>query len=104
MKKIIDGKIYNTETATLLYTDDNGLGRGDFNFEDETLYKTPRGRYFVFGEGGAMTQYGRPVDGNARTAGRNIIPLSTQEAIKLLEKYNAHEVLISEFSEHLEEA
>lgn len=104
MKKIIDGKIYNTETADLLYSDDNGLGHSDFNFVDETLYKTKKGKYFVHGEGGAMTDYGKNTWGNARCAGEDILPLSTQEAIALLEKYNAHEVLLSEFSDYIEEA
>ena len=49
MKKIIDGKIYNTETAEKIGFYCNGeSGFGRFH---ETLYKTQKGRYFTHGEG-----------------------------------------------------
>ena len=43
MKKIIDGKTYNTETAEEIGSYDNGLGARDFRHCKESLYKTKRG-------------------------------------------------------------
>lgn len=39
MKKIIDGKMYNTETATEIHHFNNGLPYSDFNYLEESLYK-----------------------------------------------------------------
>lgn len=56
MKRIINGKIYNTETAERIgsYSRSNP---SDFSYIDESLYRTKKGRFFIAGEGGAMTRY-----------------------------------------------
>lgn len=54
MKKIVNGKTYNTETAELIgeyWT--RGIKRGDFDYYEETLYKTKEGQYFLHVFGGA---------------------------------------------------
>ena len=38
-KKIINGKMYNTDTTQVIGTWDNGYTRGDFYFEEQTLHK-----------------------------------------------------------------
>ncbi len=44
MKRIIDGKRYNTETATCVCDcSPSGFYHGDFRWEDTQLYRTPRG-------------------------------------------------------------
>ena len=53
MKKVINGKIYNTETATLIHQWDNGR-RGDFSSCEEDLYRTKKGAFFIHGEGGNL--------------------------------------------------
>lgn len=43
MKKIINGKMYNTETATKLGDFWNGLSKSDFRQLSETLYRKKNG-------------------------------------------------------------
>ena len=56
MKKIICKVEYNTETAELVkkYTFGNW---GDANGYEEILFSTPKGNYFVYGNGGAESKY-----------------------------------------------
>ena len=56
MKKQICGKIYDTETATLIARRSFGSFGEEDGFE-EILYKTPEGSYFLFGKGGKNSPY-----------------------------------------------
>lgn len=79
MRKIIDKKVYNTETAELLGEWDNGLYGNDFRAVQEKLYITKKGQYFIHAWGGAMSKYGRPC-GNGMTDDEDIILLSKEKA------------------------
>jgi hypothetical protein len=79
MKRIIDGKLYNTETATLICDTSNGLPRSDFQAEDSALYVTKKEAYFVAGSGGPSTRFARKIR-NGRSDGSGIIPLTRAEA------------------------
>ena len=57
MKTVIDKKIYNTETATLIAEWDNGMCGSDARACEEALYRTEKGQYFICGSGGALTDY-----------------------------------------------
>ena len=85
MRQIIDGKVYDEATATRIGGADN-IGTGvaswsDFGAWSAVLYRTPKGRYFLAGEGGAMTMFSRP-SGDGKTGGSGIIPLSKGEALE----------------------
>ena len=80
MKKIINGKLYDTETAKQLGTWSNGGGWRDFNHCEETLYRKRTGEFFLFGEGGANSKYSRRVEQNTWSGGSEIIPLSAAKA------------------------
>lgn len=54
-KKIINGRMYNTDTTEVLGSWDNGYPRGDFSFEEQTLHKKKTGEYFVYASGGAQS-------------------------------------------------
>lgn len=103
MKAIIDGKRYDTETATEVASYDNGLGYSDFRQLSETLYRTKNGRWFTSGEGGPMTSYARPA-GDMRTGGRAIRPLSDEEARSWLESNRESEALEQYFADQIEDA
>ena len=79
MEKIINGKFYSTETAKAMGSYDNGLGIRDFNALEETLYRKKTGEFFLYGKGGANTQYAESM-GNGRTSGEDIIPLTEEGA------------------------
>jgi hypothetical protein len=56
MKKIIQGRKYDTETATLLGFDAGGDG---FRHWREELFRKRNGEFFLHGEGGPMTRYAK---------------------------------------------
>jgi hypothetical protein len=84
MKRIIDGKRYDTEKAEEIAWNGSTEGRSDFRYFSEYLYRTARGRWFLAGSGGPMTKYAETI-GNGRTGGDGIIPLSEDEAREWLE-------------------
>lgn len=79
MKKIINGKLYNTETAKEMAHFDNGLGGGDFGHYYEDLYLKKTGEWFLYGSGGPMSIYGEPYS-NGWVGGSEIIPYTEEEA------------------------
>lgn len=95
MKKIIDGKRYDTEKATLVAEWDNGLGYSDFGWCETSLYCTQNGSWFLAGEGGALSEWSEPCGNNGRGGGSGIKPLSELEAREWLEWH--------EFTDELEE-
>ena len=103
MKKVINGKTYNTETATEIENYGNGLGRNDFRNIDESLYVTKKGNFFLAGEGGAMTKYSEPC-GNMTGGGEGIEPLSKTEALAWLERHGTAEQVEEYFGDMIEEA
>ena len=105
MKKIINGKIYNTETATKLF--ENGTGN-TANFTDwyEEFYVTKKGAFFMKFWGGAMTRYSESFNnGRSRSEGRGIKVLTKEEVTKNLsnDSYNLDEIVINNYLE-IEEA
>ena len=85
MKKIINGKKYDTNTAKIL----GGAGYshpGDFSFWTERLYQKKTGEFFLHGIGGAMSKYARSTGLNEWTGGEEIRPLSREEAREWAEK------------------
>lgn len=79
MKKYIDNKLYNTETAQEIGEWDNG-GFGTFNYVSETLYLKRSGEYFLYGEGGANSRYSRLCGANSWCGDEQIIPMTLEEA------------------------
>lgn len=104
MKKVIDGKLYNTETADLIHEWDNGRFTSDFGYCEEALYKTKKGAYFIAGEGGAMTGYARPCGTNSTCGGSDIRVLSEAEAMAWLEEHDGTEASEGYFGDKIEEA
>ena len=86
MKKIINGKMYDTETAKEIGCYNNGLGVGDFRHLSETLYCKKTGEFFLYGTGGAMTRYAKEVS-DGITGGEEIIPFSEREAKEWCEQH-----------------
>lgn len=79
MKKIINGKQYDTSTAKKLGMKWRNEGN-NLDYVCETLYQKKSGEYFLHGLGGARTCYAKRLwDGYG--AGEEIVPL-TMEAAK----------------------
>ena len=103
MKQIIDGKIYNTETAKELFTAKNGYA-GDHGCWEETLYRTQKGAYFIAGEGGPRSRYAVTVSQNCWSGGSGMRTLSRQEAFEWAEAHATTEFSEHEFADLLIEA
>ena len=80
MKKVIDGKLYDTKTAEFIATNDSNFSRGDFEYEDTDLYKTKKGNFFLSGEGGARSRWSTPVGNNGSQGGSGIEALTMEDA------------------------
>ena len=99
MVKIIDGKVYSTISATWLGHSESDCGRGDFNYYTEDFYRTPRGRYFLHGEGGPLSGYSVSCGDNSWSGGEKIIPLSEEEARDWAERNMSAQKYIEIFGE-----
>lgn len=88
MKQVINGKVYNTETAIRLFEVSNCFSCSDFRHFDFHVYQTKKGAFFLAGSGGPMTMFGRPC-GNMTSGGSKIIPLTENEALEWAESQHA---------------
>jgi hypothetical protein len=79
MRKVINGRTYNTETSKRIGAWDNGHYTNDFEYCSEDLYRNTKGAYFLHGEGGALSKYATR-SGNGSGWGEEIIPMTAQEA------------------------
>jgi hypothetical protein len=103
MKSIINGTRYNTANATKICAAWYGYA-SDFSHWEATLYRTPKsGRYFLAGSGGALSRFARSLDGNTRTGGEGIIPLSQEDAFQFAQQYATQNEVESHFSYLLED-
>jgi hypothetical protein len=103
MKKIIDGKRYDTETAEEVASWSYG-NHGDFNRAEETLYRTKHGRWFLHGEGGPRSRFARTVRQNEWSGGSTIEALTEAEAKAWLERNSANDALETYFGDQIEDA
>ena len=86
MKKIINGRLYDTSTATLIGSV-NYSYPGDFEYWEENLYRKKTGEFFLYGEGGPMSQYAHRTGQNQWAGGEGIRPLTLTEAREWAERY-----------------
>lgn len=104
MRQIFDGKVYDTKKAEKIATWDNGLLPSDFRSCEETCYKTTNGRWFLYGEGGPMTEYREECGNRSWSAGNKLVPLSNDEAFEWLSAHASVDVVRQHFPEKLTEA
>lgn len=99
MRKIIENKVYSTETAKFIAEYWNGLSKSDFNYLCEGLYRSHKGQWFIAGKGGANSNYAESF-GNSRSEGSNIRLLTRTEALSWIVYHQKH---ISDSDEIVEE-
>jgi hypothetical protein len=84
MKKVINGKMYDTETARKLAA--NSFGNcNDFNHWKERLYLKKTGEYFLYCHGGPLSKHATNT-GDGMGWGEEIKPLSIEAAKAWAEK------------------
>ena len=85
MKRIINGKRYDTDTAEFIKTYRSDLSINDFRYYDETLYLKKTGEFFLYATGNGASRYAGQY-GDLRGPGEKIIPLTLDEAKAWVEK------------------
>jgi hypothetical protein len=103
MRKIIDGKRYDTETATHVANFWNGYPKNDFKFEDSDLYVTRSGNWFLAGRGGPMSRWSA-ISGNMSTYGCGIAPMTREQAREMLEQEGMTSAIEKHFSTEIQDA
>ena len=99
MQKIINGKRYNTATATRVCDVSEGnYTRSNFRWNDTQLYLTPRGNWFLAGE------RWRRSCGDLWRYGSGIIAIDEHEARALLEVHGSSDLLEAYFGDQLQDA
>jgi hypothetical protein len=101
MKKIIEGRKYDTETARQVAEWSN-RDYGNFGYTAETLYLKRTGEFFLHGEGGARSKYRECEGVNLFGSGEKIVPLSEQEARAWCEEHcdgDTYEEIFGEVAE-----
>lgn len=103
MKKIINGKVYDTETAELIGEWSNGYYTNDFSCCSEDLYRKRTGEFFLHGCGGSMSKYAVSNGNNSWGGGEKIIPLTYEAAQKWAEEHLSGEKYEAIFGEVVED-
>lgn len=86
MKKIIAGRLYDTETATKIADYHSSYPYNDFGYYEESLYRKKTGEFFLYGEGGPASKYAKSVGQNEWRGSEKIIPISYENAQKWAER------------------
>lgn len=104
MKKVVDGKVYNTETAELVHGWSNGRYGNDFRYRSKDLYRTKKGNWFLCHVGGAMTDMAQSCGSNSTCGSSDIEPVSPEDALRFLESHGGAEAVLKHFANQVEEA
>ncbi len=99
MKKVIDGKMYNTETAEEIGYESYSYPN-DFNYYEDTLYRKKTGEFFLVGSGGPLSKYRVQTAQNSWSGSKEVFtPLSEEEARGWVERNCSAEEYIELFGE-----
>ncbi|HMM87058.1 hypothetical protein [Azohydromonas sp.] len=86
MKKIVNGKSYDTESAAEVCDLPCTAARSDFEWHDTTLYVSPRGQFFVAGMGGPASMWRTPAYGGGWNSGDGLRLVDADEARSIMER------------------
>lgn len=104
MKRIIKGKVYDTETAKKVASWYSSYARNDFHYYEEELYQKKTGEFFLYGDGNAASPYSKSCGQNEWCGSEKIVPLTFAEAQEWAEKHLDGEDYCEIFGEPDEEA
>ena len=85
MKTVIEGKVYNTETADFIDSYENTRNYGDYSYYKECLYLTKKGQYFLSRYSRLASPYAKNHQ-NSATGGGKIQLLDEQQALTWAEE------------------
>lgn len=104
MKRVINRRVYDTETAEQIARYAKNVDTNDFNYFIETLYKTDDARYFLHGRGGSNTKYAVRRNGE-HSGSKEIKVFDEEDAIEWCEEQSIDgDIIIEEFGHLIENA
>ena len=103
MKKIINGKTYNTKTAKCICDVECRYYPGDHAYHETGLYLSPKGAYFLAGSGGPSSMWSRSCGPNSWSGGSGLIVIDKEEAREYAEEAGASEEEMREAGFDIEE-
>lgn len=104
MKKVINGKVYDTNTAKKRGEYEPNPYKSDFNWFCEELYQKKTGEFFLYGDGNANSPYSKSCGQNEWCGSEAIIPMSYESAREWAEKHLSGDEYISIFGDPEESA
>ena len=87
MRKVINRRLYDTDTAESIGDWENCCDRGNFHYCSETLYRKRTGELFLHGEGHGLSPYGKTYGDGMRGWGEAIVPLAEDDARDWVEEH-----------------
>lgn len=88
MRKIINGKVYDTFTAEIVAGPRAEGKPGEDRFLRESLYMMPKScRFFLYGSSGPWHLYSSYVGDNQYVAGSGVRPLTPKQALAWVQAY-----------------
>jgi len=103
MKAIIESKRYDTETAQRIAAWDSRHPVNDFHYEEESLYRTATGNWFLHWDGHALSSRRLRV-GSEHHPDSGITPLAEPEVLAWLEHRNLPDVIEKWFPSQIQDA
>lgn len=98
MKRIINGKLYDTDNAEMIC--EYGYGyQGDFGYVRRSLYKSSGGQFFFEYSGGPMSEYGKQSGPNEKSGSSGIELISETDAKDFIEANGTVEDYVTAFGE-----
>lgn len=104
MKKIIDGKRYDTDTADCVYGWDNDRYGNDFRYRSKSLYRTKNGAWFIHHTGGAMTDMAVSIGSGSMTGSTDIEIITDDDAFAFLCTHGGGDQAEKYFRDRIEDA
>ncbi len=98
MKKIINGKKYDTETAVYICGYEFGICN-NYSHIKESLYRKKNGEFFMYGYGGPGTKYKVYSGTNSYSGSEKIEPFTESEAKAFIADYGDAEIYEELFGE-----
>jgi hypothetical protein len=100
MRKIINSRLYDTDTAAKVcdISGVGGLSVTDFKWNDTWLYLSPKGTFFVAGKGNGESRWAMRV-GDMRCGGDGLAVVTPEAARRLFEEYGDPEKFAGFFGE-----
>ena len=88
MKKTVNGKLYDTETAHRLCELESTDYVSDFEWHETYLYYTKKGAFFIAGRGNAASIWAKPCGQSGWAAGAGLRVIDDREAREYMEAAN----------------